>query len=43
MRNRVFILSIPGPADMGDVNGLKMINDSFGHATGDKLLKKPQK
>lgn len=25
---------------MGDVNGLKLVNDSFGHATGDKLLKK---
>ncbi|WP_373483802.1 PocR ligand-binding domain-containing protein [Acetobacterium sp.] len=23
---------------MGDVNGLKLINDSFGHATGDQLL-----
>jgi diguanylate cyclase len=23
---------------MGDVNGLKLINDSFGHATGDNLL-----
>jgi diguanylate cyclase (GGDEF)-like protein/PAS domain S-box-containing protein len=25
---------------MGDVNGLKLVNDSFGHATGDELLKK---
>lgn len=25
---------------MGDVNGLKLINDSFGHAVGDELLKK---
>lgn len=25
---------------MADVNGLKLINDSFGHAEGDKLLKK---
>jgi len=25
---------------MGDVNGLKMINDSFGHLTGDELIKK---
>ena len=25
---------------MGDVNGLKVVNDAFGHATGDKLLQK---
>lgn len=25
---------------MADVNGLKLINDSFGHASGDELLKK---
>ncbi|MGE5626698.1 MAG: HD domain-containing phosphohydrolase [Solirubrobacterales bacterium] len=25
---------------MSDVNGLKLVNDSFGHAVGDKLLKK---
>lgn len=25
---------------MGDVNGLKLVNDSFGHAVGDKLLMK---
>ncbi len=25
---------------MGDVNGLKLINDSFGHVMGDNLLKK---
>lgn len=28
---------------MGDVNGLKMINDSFGHAAGDELIKKSAK
>ena len=25
---------------MADVNGLKLVNDSFGHAIGDELLKK---
>jgi len=25
---------------MGDVNGLKLLNDTYGHATGDKLLQK---
>ena len=25
---------------MGDVNGLKLVNDSFGHLTGDEILKK---
>lgn len=25
---------------MGDVNGLKLVNDSFGHASGDQLLQK---
>ena len=25
---------------MGDVNGLKLVNDSFGHLTGDKMLQK---
>ena len=25
---------------MADVNGLKLINDSFGHVMGDELLKK---
>jgi diguanylate cyclase (GGDEF)-like protein/PAS domain S-box-containing protein len=30
---------LPISVIMGDVNGLKMINDSFGHNVGDKLLK----
>jgi|GEM_PF-192014 len=25
---------------MGDINGLKLVNDAYGHAEGDKLLKK---
>ena len=32
--------NLPMTIVMGDVNGLKLINDSFGHATGDELLKK---
>ena len=32
--------NIPLTIIMGDVNGLKLINDSFGHAMGDELLKK---
>jgi len=32
--------NIPLTIIMGDVNGLKLINDSFGHAVGDELLKK---
>ncbi|MDD3416349.1 MAG: diguanylate cyclase [Lachnospiraceae bacterium] len=31
---------IPMSVTMGDVNGLKLINDSFGHATGDIYIKK---
>lgn len=31
--------SVPLSLIMGDVNGLKLINDSFGHLQGDKLLK----
>jgi len=30
--------NLPLTIVMGDVNGLKLINDSFGHATGDQLL-----
>lgn len=32
--------NLPLTIIMGDVNGLKLINDSFGHAEGDKLLLK---
>jgi diguanylate cyclase (GGDEF)-like protein/putative nucleotidyltransferase with HDIG domain/PAS domain S-box-containing protein len=32
--------NLPLTLVMGDVNGLKLINDSFGHAKGDELLKK---
>ena len=32
--------NLPITIVMGDVNGLKLINDSFGHITGDQLLKK---
>jgi diguanylate cyclase (GGDEF)-like protein/PAS domain S-box-containing protein/putative nucleotidyltransferase with HDIG domain len=32
--------NIPMTIVMGDVNGLKLINDSFGHDVGDELLKK---
>jgi PAS domain S-box-containing protein len=32
--------NLPLSIIMGDVNGLKLINDSFGHETGDLLLKK---
>lgn len=32
--------NLPLTIVMGDVNGLKLINDSFGHAIGDDLLKK---
>ncbi|MDF2942195.1 MAG: hypothetical protein K0S01_1053 [Herbinix sp.] len=32
--------NLPLTLIMGDVNGLKLINDSFGHVIGDKLLKK---
>ncbi|MEO1816011.1 MAG: HD domain-containing phosphohydrolase [Acetobacterium sp.] len=33
-------VNLPITLIMADVNGLKLINDSFGHAMGDKLLKK---
>lgn len=32
--------NLPITIVMGDVNGLKLINDSFGHNVGDKMLKK---
>lgn len=32
--------NLPLTIVMADVNGLKLVNDSFGHATGDELLKK---
>ena len=32
--------NLPISIVMGDVNGLKLINDSFGHGVGDSLLKK---
>jgi len=32
--------NLPMTIVMGDVNGLKLINDSFGHIIGDELLKK---
>ncbi|WP_425806199.1 PAS domain S-box protein [Desulfitobacterium sp. Sab5] len=32
--------NMPLTIGMGDVNGLKVINDSFGHTVGDELLKK---
>ena len=32
--------NFPMTIAMGDVNGLKLINDSFGHALGDELLRK---
>ena len=32
--------NLPMTIIMGDLNGLKLINDSFGHTTGDEILKK---
>ena len=32
--------NLPLSLIMGDVNGLKLVNDSFGHGMGDELLKK---
>ncbi len=35
--------NLPITIAMGDVNGLKLINDSFGHTVGDDLLRKVSK
>lgn len=35
--------NLPLSLIMGDVNGLKLVNDSFGHETGDELLVKVSK
>lgn len=35
--------SLPLTIIMADVNGLKLVNDSFGHAAGDELLRKVAK
>ncbi len=35
--------NLPLTVVMGDVNGLKLINDSFGHEVGDRLLRKAAK
>lgn len=37
------ITNLPLTIVMGDVNGLKLVNDSFGHVVGDKLLKEVAK
>ena len=34
------VRNLPMTIVMGDVNGLKLINDSFGHVLGDNLIKK---
>ncbi len=34
------VQNLPIAIVMGDVNGLKLVNDSFGHAAGDEILKK---
>lgn len=35
--------NLPLSVIMGDINGLKLVNDSFGHQAGDALLKKAAK
>lgn len=35
--------NLPISIIMGDVNGLKLINDTFGHSVGDELLVKVTK
>jgi len=37
------VFSLPLTVVMADVNGLKMVNDAFGHAAGDRLLARAAK
>ncbi|OXS25614.1 MAG: hypothetical protein BI182_00640 [Acetobacterium sp. MES1] len=40
LRRMDTLRNLPLSLIMGDVNGLKLVNDSFGHVMGDELLKK---